>query len=142
VLQLFQAGQAVHAWQHHVQQQQIETIRTGFVEKVFCGPEAEAGVPLIGDFRTDQLLKRGLSSTTATRRALGVSSISAGALHSLWASSERPTILESSNALCSGRYIVLMGHHHQGDALLVEFIKQFQHLGGGAGVQSPCGFVR
>ena len=34
-----------------------------------------------------------------------------------------------------------MGHHHQGDALLVEFIKQFQHLGGGAGVQSPCGFV-
>ena len=35
-----------------------------------------------------------------------------------------------------------MGHHHQGDALLVEFIKQFQHLSSGAGIEGPCGFIR
>ena len=71
MLQLFQAGQAVHAWQHQVQQQQIETIRTGFVEKVFCGPEAEAGVPLIGDFSADQLLNSRIIFHDCNTKSLG-----------------------------------------------------------------------
>gem|GEM_PF-3945404 len=71
MLQLFQAGQAVHAWQHQVQQQQIETIRAGFVEKVFCGPEADAGVPLIGDFSTDQLLNARIIFHDCNTKSLG-----------------------------------------------------------------------
>ena len=71
MLQLFQAGQAVHAWQHQVQQQQIETIGAGFVEKVFCGPEADAGVPLIGDFSADQLLNARIIFHDCNTKSLG-----------------------------------------------------------------------
>ena len=71
MLQLFQAGQAVHAWQHQVQQQQIETIGAGFVEKVFCGSEADAGVPLIGDFSTDQLLDAWVILDKCNSQSLG-----------------------------------------------------------------------
>ena len=54
-----------------VQQQQIETIRAGFVEKVFCGSEADAGVPLIDDFSTDQLLDARIILHDCNTKSLG-----------------------------------------------------------------------
>ena len=54
-----------------IQQQQIETIGAGFVEKVFCGPEADAGVPLIGDFSTDQLLNARIIFHDCNTKSLG-----------------------------------------------------------------------
>ena len=35
-----------------------------------------------------------------------------------------------------------MGDHHQGDSLLVQFIKQFQHFSRGVRVKGAGGFVR
>ena len=71
MLQLFQAGQAVHAWQHQVQQQQIETIGAGFVEKVFCGSEADADMPLIRDLSTDQQLNARVILHDCNTKSLG-----------------------------------------------------------------------
>ena len=42
----------------------------------------------------------------------------------------------------SGCHIVFMGDHHQGDSLLVQFIKQFQHFSRGVRVEGAGGLVR
>jgi hypothetical protein len=52
-----------------------------------------------------------------------------------------PAIAEMGDRLRSGGHIVFMGDHHEGDALLMQIIKQIQHVVGGAGIQCTCGFV-
>jgi hypothetical protein len=42
-----------------------------FDEKVFCGTEADAGVPLIGDFSADQLLNAWVILHDCNMQSLG-----------------------------------------------------------------------
>ena len=56
---------------HELVSHPFETIRAGFVEKVFCGFEADAGVTLIGDFSTDQLLNARIILNDCNTKSLG-----------------------------------------------------------------------
>ena len=38
--------------------------------------------------------------------------------------------------------VIFMGHEHQRDPLCMEFIKQVEHIVGGAGIQCSGGFIR